>query len=123
MVGCSDSANVIKYDTLKKVQKPFKCMHLVVFPPDIQIERVSKKMYHFTQDCNYRLIISKKSGIVCNSNQNAPKKVLNNFPSGFVRLDLYDGDTPLYSYYKDLTKEVSDEDIKSGMERLKKDIF
>ena len=123
MIGCSDDAEITLYKSVKKVEKPLPCMRLVVFPPDEQIQRVADKHFHFTQGCRYRVVISKKSGIVCNSNQNAQEKALSSFPSGFIRLDLYDGATPLYSYYKDLTTRVKDKDIAQGLERLKKDMF
>jgi len=123
MLGCSDDADVVVYQEAKSLQKPLKCMRLVVFPPDEQIQRVADANYKFSQECEYRLTIQKKSGIVCNSTHNTQQKTLSNFPSGYIRLDLYKGRVPLYSYYKDLTSKVSDEDIERGLKRLLKDMF
>jgi len=119
MIGCSDDATVVSYEEVDSIP----CMRLVVFPPDKQIESVVKSLYSFDSSCEYRLVVAKKSGIVCNSNQNAQEKALSSFPSGFIRFDLYKKNKPLYSYYKDLTTQVKDSDIKKGFERLQKDML
>jgi len=123
MLGCSDDADVVIYKEGKSLEKPLKCMRLVVFPPDEQIQKVANANYKFTKDCAYKVVIQKKGGIVCNSTHNTQQKTLSNFPSGYIRLDLYKGREPLYSYYKDLTTKVSDEDIERGLKRLLKDMF
>ena len=119
MLGCSDNAVVNYYDKSAKVE----CMRLVVFPPDSFLQDNVEKLYHFTQECEYSLQVSKKGGIVCNSNQNADKKALSNFPSGYIRFDLYKGTKPIYSYFRDLTSPLSKKDIKKGFSRLSKDLL
>ena len=98
-------------------------MRLVVFPLDRALEQTLNNLYTFTPDCDYRLEVSKKGGIVCNSNQNAAKKTLSNFPSTYLRMDVTKANKPLYSYYIDLLESVSENDVKSAFSRLKKDIL
>ena len=98
-------------------------MRLVVFPPDKILEETLHKLYRFTPDCEYRLEVSKKGGIVCNSNQNAAKKTLSNFPSTYLRMDISQGNRAVYSYYIDLLESVSEDDVKSAFSRIKKDIL
>jgi len=98
-------------------------MGLVVFPPDKVLEQTLNSLYKFTPDCEYRLEVSKKGGIVCNSNQNAAKKTLSNFPSTYLRMDLSKENRALYSYYIDLLGSVSEDDVKDAFKRVKKDIL
>lgn len=119
MLGCSDNAVVNYYDKSAKVE----CMRLVVFPSDSFLQDNVEKLYHFTHECEYSLQVSKKGGIVCNSNQNADKKALSNFPSGYIRFDLYKGTKPIYSYFRDLTSPLSKEDIKKGFSCLSEDLL
>ena len=99
------------------------CLRLVVFPPDKVLEQTLKKLYKFSPDCDYRLEVSKKGGIVCNSKQNVAKKTLSNFPSTYLRMDVSQGDKAIYSYYIDLLDSVSEDDLSSAFSRLKKDIL
>ena len=118
--ACNDTALITKFDkNLKEIQ----CLNLVVFPPDKLLSSALTELYKFEEDCEYKLQVSKKSAIVCNSNQNAPRKTLSNFPSAFVRLDIYKDKKPIYSYYKDLTSAPTKEDIQRGFLRLKDDIL
>ena len=98
-------------------------MRLVVFPPDKVLELTLNNLYTFTSDCEYRLEVSKKGGIVCNSNQNAAKKTLSNFPSTYLRMDVSKENKAIYSYYIDLLNNVNEDDIKSAFARVKKDIL
>jgi len=98
-------------------------MRLVVFPPDKLLENRLNNLYNFTPDCDYRLEVSKKSAIVCNSNQNAAKKTLTNFPSTYLRMDLSKENRKIYSYYIDLLDNVSEDDVKSAFSRMKEDIL
>jgi len=118
--ACSDDATIIKN---KKALHNLDCMHLVVFPPDKLITQTLLSLYNFDTNCSYRLEVSRKSGILCNSNQNADKKALTNFPSGYIRMDLYKGSTSVYSYYKDLTHKASKDDIEDAFQRLQKDLL
>ena len=116
--ACSDDATVIKHE---KSLTQLPCMRLVVFPPDKLISQTLQELYPFDDNCTYKLEVSRKSQIVCNSNQNAPQKALSNFPNSYLRLDLYKGQDILYSYYKDLTREVTQDDISNAFKRLQKD--
>jgi hypothetical protein len=118
--GCSDDATVVHFD---KELKELPCLRLVVFPPDALIEQSLNELYTFDENCAYELQASQKSGIVCNSNQNAPQKALSNFPSGYIRLDIYKKRKPIYSYYKDLTHPVTKEDIQDGFIHIKEDLL
>jgi len=118
--GCSDNdATITKSE---KDLHNIKCMRLVIFPPNKFLETTMKELYNFDANCSYRLEVSQKSGIVCNSNQNAAQKALSNFPSGFIRLDLYKKRKVIYSYYKDLTHKTKKEDVKKAFESLEQDI-
>ncbi len=117
--GCSDDTTITKSE---KDLHNVKCMRLVIFPPNKFLETTMNRLYNFDENCSYKLEVSQKSGIVCNSNQNADRKALSNFPSGFVRLDLYKGYKNIYSYYRDLTHKTTKEDLKKAFERLKQDI-
>ena len=118
--ACSDNATVVEY---KKDSTPLKCLRLTVFPPDKLLSETLTRLYDFQEKCPYELQASRKSGIVCNSNQNADKKALSSFPSGFIRLDVYKAKQPIYSYYKDLTCEASQKDIKKAFKQLYKDLL
>jgi hypothetical protein len=118
--ACSDNAQITKYtDT----QTQLTCLRLVVFPPDTLITDTLTKLYGFNENCDYELQVSKKGGIVCNSNQNADKKALSNFPSGYIRMDVSQNNRPVYSYYKDLSCKVTKVDIITAFSRLKEDLI
>jgi hypothetical protein len=119
--GCNDDNATTHLYTKEKPD--IKCLRLVVFPPDKLIEKTLKNLYNFSKNCDYEFRASKKSGIKCNSNQNAPKKALSNFPTGYLRFDVYKNNHIIYSYYKDLDSKVKKEDIKNGFAQLKKDLL
>ena len=115
--GCSDNATITES---KEDLKDVNCMRLVVFPPDKFLSDIVQKLYDFDDNCSYRLSISQKSGITCNSNQNADKKILSSFPSGYIRLDLAKGSKTIFSYYRDLTHKADEEDVKKAFTTLQK---
>ncbi len=118
--GCSDNAIVKTFD--KDLEKnKLSCLRLVVFPPDRIVEETLRSLYKFTPECDYRLVVSKKGNIVCNSNQNAAEKTFNNFPSNYLRMDITKENKTVYSYYIDLLKHISNEDVKKAFYRIKKD--
>lgn len=98
-------------------------MRLVVFPPDKVLEQTLSSLYEFTPNCEYRLEVSKKGGIVCNSNQNAAKKALSNFPSTYLRMDVSKENRVVYSYYIDLLDTISNDDVKNAFLRVERDIL
>jgi len=95
-------------------------MKLIVFPPDKFLSEIVQKLYKFDENCSYKLSFSQKSGITCNSNQNADKKILANFPSGYIRLDLTKDSKTIFSYYRDLTDRADEEDVKKAFATLQK---
>jgi hypothetical protein len=96
-------------------------MKLVVFPPDKNIEKTLKKLYSFDDSCTVKLEVSKKSGIVCNSNQNSQTKAIAGLPSSYLRMQIKNQKL-LYSYYIDLESDVRDEDVKKAFKRIKRDV-
>jgi len=119
-MGCSDDATVIKNTTN---ENSISCLRLVVFPADKIVSNTLAKLYDFDENCSNELQVSQKSGIVCNSNQNADKKALSNFPSGYIRMDVIQNNKTIYSYYKDLTSKVSPNNVKSAFYRLQSDLL
>ena len=116
LAGCSDDASIRKSS---KDLKDVTCMRLVVFPPDKFLTTTLQPLYNFDENCSYKLEVSQKSGIVCNSNQNADKKILANFPSSYIRLDLTKDCKNIFSYYRDLTHRATKEDVKKAFDTLK----
>ncbi len=115
LTACSDNATIIESkDKLKNVS----CMKLIVFPANRFLNQTIQKLYKFDDNCSYRLSISQKSSIICNSNQNADKKILANFPSGYIRLDLTKDNQTIFSYYRDLTRKTDKEDVKRAFNSL-----
>ena len=110
---------VMFYD--KNFSKP-PCLKLAIFPPDEMLQNSMKGLYEFDKTCKYTLQVSKKGGITCNSTHNAGKKTTSNFPSGYLKIDITKGSKRLYSYYIDLTKDVTRGDVENGFKRVKSDL-
>ena len=119
MSGCSDNSIVKFYD--KDFSNP-PCLRAVVFPPDDMIQNTLDKLYSFDESCEYKLEVSKKGGITCNSTHNVDKKNMGSFPSGYLKMDVMKGSKTLYSYYIDLKDSPTKNDIKNGFARVKKDL-
>ena len=119
--GCSDNASVNFFDK-KIVNKEIECLKLVVFPPDKTLESTLNELYDFSIVCEYRLEVSKKSGITCNSSHNIQKKATGTFPSSYLKMQLNRGNQLLYSYYIDLQNDVSKKDIKRAFTRMNEDL-
>ena len=117
--GCSDNAITMFYD--KEFSKP-PCLKLVVFPPDDMLIDSMKDLYEFEKTCEYKLQVSKKGGITCNSIHNAGKKTTSNFPSGYLKMDITKDSKRLYSYYIDITNTLTKSDVKDGFNRVKEDL-
>nr|WP_321268572.1 hypothetical protein [uncultured Sulfurimonas sp.] len=121
-LGCSDNATVNILDE-KIANSEIKCMKLLVFPPDAIAQNSLKKLYNFEQNCSVELEVSLKRGIVCNSNQNSDKKVLSNFPTSYLRMQISKNKKLFYSYYIDLKDDVSAKDVESAFKRIEKDLI
>jgi len=96
------------------------CMKLVVF--DKEVKETLEELYSFDESCDVLLEVSLKSSITCNSNQNIDKKILSNFPSSYLRMQLYKGKTLFFSYYIDLEESVSKKDVEKAFLRLQKEL-
>lgn len=88
-------------------------MNLVVFPPEKTIETTLQELYTFDTTCDTDLVVSYKSSIVCNSNQNANNKALG-MAKSYLRLELKQGQRLLYSYYIDLAENLENKDVVKG---------
>lgn len=112
LVGCTD--NYISQVNSKSIlEKEIPCMKLLVFPPDKFISNTLGELYSFDNSCNRTLLVSYKSSIVCNSNQNSQKKALG-MAKSYLRLELKEGKRLLYSYYIDLDENLENEDVEDG---------
>ena len=88
------------------------------------MERTLKKLYPFQEKCQYIFLVSYKANIVCNSNQNAPKKTLSNFPNSFLRIEINKNLNDLiYSYYTDLNDNVKKDDLIKGFKNIEKNLI
>lgn len=117
--GCSDSAMVNIFDE-KIAKEEISCLKLVVFDKDVK--ETLQELYSFDESCDVLLEVSLKSSITCNSNQNVDKKILSNFPSSYLRIQLYKGKTLFFSYYIDLKESVSKKDVKNAFLRVQKEL-
>ena len=122
LFGCSDDSGVtvVRYD---KSLQTVPCLRLLVFSPDTLLETTLQKLYSFDENCSYTLQASQKCAITCNSNQNADKKALGVFPSGYLRLDIYKAGKVRYSYYKDTQQEVDKTTVEEAFTRVSEDIL
>jgi len=97
-------------------------MRLVVFPPNNLTTTTLQQLYHFEKKCDFKLEVSQKSGITCNSNQNSDKKALSNFPTSYLSLDVGKDRKVVYSYYIDLLDEVDEQNYADAFLRVRKDL-
>ncbi|MDB2562361.1 hypothetical protein N9X61_02025 [Sulfurimonas sp.] len=116
--GCSDT-HISQIHSKSFFKKDITCMNLTLFPPNESIANSFNSLYTFTPNCDLDLIASYKKSIVCNSNQNSEKKALG-MAKSYLRLELKQKNTLLYSYYIDLDENVKDIDIKNGFKVMKK---
>ena len=121
-VGCNDKSVSKIYDNSYK-SKTIPCLKLSVSPKNKTIEKSLKKLYTFQDKCEYLLLVSYKANIVCNSNQNAPKKTLSNFPNSYLRMEINKKMNDLiFSYYIDLNEKVQKDDLTKGFDAIKKNL-
>jgi len=104
----------------KIAKEEISCLKLVVFDKDVK--ETLQELYSFDESCDVLLEVSLKSSITCNSNQNVDKKILSNFPSSYLRMQLYKGKTLFFSYYIDLKESVSKKDVKNAFLRVQKEL-
>jgi len=120
--GCESQTPLVNVYKQEIVKTPLRCLTLVVVPKDTQIEQTLKEIYPFKRECPYRLEVSFKGGIHCNSTQNATRSALGNFPQSYLRMEIRKGFSLQYSYYIDLTHPIGGADVAKGFERIQEDI-
>ena len=98
------------------------CLNLVIFPPDELIESTMVKLYKFDKECEYKLVVSQKAGITCNSPHNADKKTSGNFPSSYIQFNVNKGTKTLFTYYKDLKNKPTQDDISDSFYKVKESL-
>jgi len=98
------------------------CLRLIVYPTDAIIESSMNELYSFDKECEYKLQVSKKAGITCNSTHNVGKKTTSQFPSGYLKMDVTKGAKIVYSYYIDLTHAPTKSNVEDAFLRVKKDL-
>ena len=119
--ACDDGSQITIYDKNITISK-LKCLNYVPASND-KLDLALSKLYKFSSNCPYKLKLSYKSNIKCNSSYNAFEKTTTNFPSGFISLEVRKGFDIKYSYYKDLTSKANINDLKKAFSRLKNDIL
>ncbi|MFK5880974.1 MAG: hypothetical protein QM482_02065 [Sulfurospirillum sp.] len=121
-IGCNDRSVSTLYDKSYK-SKTIPCLQLSIFPKNVKMQKTLEKSYPFKQKCEYLLLVSYKANIVCNSNQNAAKKTLSNFPNSYLRMEVNkDMNDLIFSYYKDLNDNVQESDLKNAFKSVKKNL-
>ncbi len=101
---------------------PISCMKLRIVPPQSNMRKQLENLYAFDETCQTVLTVTFKNAIACNSNQNAAEKTLSNFPDNFLRLELKQRFTPLYSYYIDLLDPADSDDARRAFEQMRSEL-
>ena len=120
--GCDSKPLITVYDK-SILNKKIDCVQLSVMHKDEQITSTLQHLYPFSQRCIYRLEVSFKQSIVCNSHYNAQSKALGKMPNSYLKMELRHGLSLQYSYYIDLDHKPDKEDLEEGLERLKEDLY
>jgi hypothetical protein len=103
-------------------EKKLECLSYTLFPQNSAMEKRLKKLYSFKETCSYRLDITYKDGIHCNSAQNAARQAVGDFPNAYMKIELRRGLDLLYSYYRDLKNPATADDLEEGFERVSSDL-
>jgi len=119
--ACDDKAVVTVYDK-SVIKTPIHCLSLRIVPEERNIRKALELYYPFKRGCPQRLEVSYKSGIVCNSPYNAPKKTLSCFPNSYLTMEVRRGLKLQYSYYIDLDHKPGITEIEKGFERIRSDL-
>jgi len=121
LIGCDEKPmiNIYQQEILKV---PPNCLQLQVSPPNSKIESTLNSIYAFISSCPYKLEVSYKKGIHCNSTQNAYSSALGKFPSSYLKMEVRKGLSLQYSYYIDLQNSVTNNDLSNGINRIREDL-
>ena len=118
-ISCSDKTIINIYD--KNEVKNINCLRLQASNSEKFID-ILKKSYNFKNECPYKLTFSTKSQIVCNSPYNSDKKMLNDFPTSFVKFEIYKEAKLIYSYYLDLLDKPTPTDVEKNFKKMCKNV-
>lgn len=118
--ACRNDAVVTSHE--ERLQKPVGCISLFILPQDEKLASQMQKLYPFRPGCDTTLTLSYRNNIVCNSNQNAARKTLSEFPCNFLRLELRQQMKPIYDYYIDLDHPADTDDIETAFETMRDDL-
>jgi hypothetical protein len=122
IVACTDKPKAtVQLD--KKLQLPLKCLNLNTIGIDKAYKERLESLYSFDKNCKFRLDVSYKKDIVCNSSYNSMAKSTGKFPKSFLKLEVRKGFDTKYSYYIDLLDNVQSDDVEVAFRRLKNDIL
>jgi hypothetical protein len=113
--GCTPKKEYINIYDKNITKEPLPCLGLDLMMSEA-LKKELTKLYHFKPDCEYRISLDSRGGIVCNSSFNSALKANSNFPNSYLRLELKRGVKTLFSYYVDLTSSPDEDDIKRAFE-------
>jgi|AAUQ01.1.fsa_nt_gi hypothetical protein len=117
LLGCNKKEYINVYDKNISNTK-ISCLEIDESSQSDLIKKL-KPLYNFSDNCQYKISISSRKNIVCNSSFNAPQKTTTNFPSAYLRLELKSKMKLIFSYYVDLTSPPNDSDVERAFEVLK----
>ncbi len=120
LVGCGQRPVVKIYPEAKHAD--IRCLGLDIYPMDESMWEYLSSLYRFDPACKTVLLVRHKENIRCNSSHNAFRKGVSGLPGNFLRMEVRDGLTPLYSYYIDLERKAEREDLERAFCRLKSDL-
>jgi hypothetical protein len=107
--GCSDNALLYVHQ-----EKSVPCLSLHIYPPNDSFKKELDSLYDFDAHCPYRLEVTYKNDIACNS----AHKSLTTHTTSYLRMEIKQQMQLYYSYYIDLDKTVEPSHIGSGFKRL-----
>ena len=122
LTACQEKVKpiVIKSSILKT---PLSCLALTTLDQKDNFVKQLNQLYKFKKSCNYRLMLTYKQNIICNSSYNLGLKTTGKFPKSFFKLEVRKGLKVVYSYYVDLYGNVERDDLNEGFLHLKNDLL
>ncbi len=121
LLGCSNRKEYINLYEQNLPKSGIDCLGVDEMS-QADLSKYLDGLYHFDKSCRYKISLSSRAKIVCNSSFNAPQKATTNFPSAYLRLELKDGMALIFSYYADLTSPPDESDVKRAFEVLRERI-
>ncbi len=118
--GCGQEPVVKIYPEAKHTD--IRCLGLDIYPMDENMREYLSSLYRFDPACKTVLLVRHKEDICCNSSHNAFRRGVSGLPENYLRMEVREGLTPLYSYYIDLDRKADRGDLKRAFYRLKSDL-